>query len=98
MESRISKILERLNEEDCKFKELKRNYITCKKIRELKNVELTAVKYKQKNVERFRLSLDGPIVEEILDVVEKYYIELGFDSKRKLEALVEEMKEGSENE
>lgn len=97
MESRISSILNRMNEENNKLKELKRKYYSCKIARDAKSIRINATVYPNADNERCKcmdLGLNGEIVEKIMDLVEEHYSQLGKQCQQNLKDMVEELKEG----
>ncbi len=100
MESRIANILNRMNEENRKLNDLRRNYAACEKMRKASNITISAnVAINNFNDifgisrETIRVQLDNELKTKVLDLLETYFEELGRQSNDNLESMVEEMKQ-----
>lgn len=96
MESRITNILYRMNQEKCKLDELRKNYVKCEKMCQAGSISITADIYKKGQGEHLQPLLSGPIVKEIMELIRSHYLELGHKYNDNLESMVEELKEGGE--
>lgn len=95
MESRISEILDRMNEENNKLKKLKGNYLDCQIARKANEIEISASVYPRRadeSVKRMAIKLDGDIKRSVIELVETHISQLGNQCKKNLEDMVEEMK------
>lgn len=97
MESRIAKILNQMNVENGKLKNLKKEYENCQEIRRAGIFRMYANTPDGKyNFIESQLTIEGKLAEKVLDIIEVHYMELCNAQENKLEELVEEMKNGGE--
>jgi len=96
MTSEIAEILDRMNKENAKLHDYKKQYMNCIKAKKARNLHIEIVWYEEKEGQK-RIKVDGYEQKKaVLDLVEAHYIEQGRECKRKLEEMVEEMKGVSE--
>lgn len=100
MESKIADILNRMNEENRKLNNLRKEYIECQKLRNSGTIRIWSnVLLKHDHFlntmvrDTVHITLTGDIVSKIIDLLEEHYTTLGEQCKKNLEDMVEEMKQ-----